>query len=139
MDISVFTNKMSLPDDTALQEAIIDTYPVWALLSSFVYEKYPQAVAEWNFPGAKYGWSFRIKDKKRAIIYLLPRDGYFMAAFVYGEKAVNEALESDIPTEIKTIIQSARVYAEGRGFRITINDGQHTETLKKLVEIKLRH
>ena len=68
-----------------------------------------------------------------------PSYTFFHAAFVYGEKAVNEALESDIPTEIKTIIQSARVYAEGRGFMITINDGQHTETLKKLVEIKLRH
>jgi len=57
-----------------------------------VYEKYPEGFEEWNFPGKKYGWSFRIKDKKRAIVYLLPGDDAFMVAFVFGGREGSQNL-----------------------------------------------
>ena len=48
------------------------SYDLWQKINDFVYEIYPKAKSEWNFPGKKYGWSFRIKDNRRAIIYFLP-------------------------------------------------------------------
>jgi hypothetical protein len=122
-----------------LSVALGDLHTAWIEIKTYVIDKYPRAKEEWNFPGQKYGWSFRIKDKKRAIIYLLPRDRYFLVAFVFGEKATHDALNSDISDSIKHEISTARVYAEGRGFRIEVKDGSLFEDIKKLIEIKLSH
>ena len=137
MDTSIFPDKNYKPDSQMLGEALGDLMVVWEQLSSYVKQVYPAAIEEWNFPGAKYGWSFRLKDKKRAILYLLPRDKYFMAAFVYGEKAAAAALGSDISPEIKHIISSAKVYAEGRGFLIEVRNDKIIDDIKKLIDIKI--
>ena len=137
MDTSIFMNKAEIPDNSMLNNALGDLYGVWTEIRNYVLASYPKAIEEWNYPGPKYGWSFRIKDKKRAIIYLLPRDGYFLVAFVFGEKAVKDALGSEISSEIKYTIESARVYAEGRGFRIEVKTDTLVEDIKKLVDIKL--
>ena len=79
------------------------------------------------------------KDKKRTIIYLLPRDSFFMAAFVFDEKATVEALRSNISQDIKDCIATAKIYAEGRGFRIEVQNKTTLTDIKKLVEIKLSH
>lgn len=77
MGISIFACKTSLPTVEDLKLALYDKFDLWMNIRDFVFEKYLKAIEEWNFPGQKYGWSFRIKDKRRAIIYLLPRDGFF--------------------------------------------------------------
>jgi hypothetical protein len=139
METSVFAEKSLIPDNTLLSEALGEMYNPWMEIREYVFEKYPGATEEWNFPGQKYGWSFRIKDKKRAIIYLLPRQSFFLVAFVYGEKATQAVLASDIAIEIKGIIEAAKVYAEGRGFRIEVRNDQILTDIKKLIDIKLHH
>lgn len=138
MDISIFVDKSIQPDESMLKNALGKTYPLWEQICEFVYTKYP-AIPDWNYPGAKYGWSFRLKDKKRAIIYLLPREGFFMAAFVFGEKALASVLASDIPEFIKTELSAARKYAEGRGIRIDVKNGDIIPAIQELVVIKLKH
>ena len=137
MDISIFTDKAQKPVISDLMQPLAETFPLWMNIREFILEKYPKGLEEWNFPGAKYGWSFRIKDKKRAIVYFLPRDGFFKVAFVFGTKAMNEILASDISEIIKTDLQNARVYAEGRGIQIEVNDDSNLADIKKLIEIKL--
>jgi hypothetical protein len=139
MDTSIFTDKAIIPDDLLLIESLGDLHPVWMGIRDYVFNKYPSAMEEWNFPGQKYGWNFRIKDKKRAIIYLLPRDKYFFVAFVFGEKATKDALDSNIASGIKTTIESARVCAEGRGFRIEVRNGAIIDDIKTLIDIKLKY
>jgi len=92
---------------------------------------------EWNFPGEKYGWSYRIKIKKRTILYLLPRDGYFIVAFVFGQKAVDKIMSSHVKAEIIKELQEARTYAEGRGMWIAVRDSSLINDVKELIDIKL--
>lgn len=96
MDTSVFMDKAQKPDKEQLKSAIRNSFKLWKQIRDFVVEKYPKVTEEWNFPGKNYGWSFRIKDKKRAIIYLLPRNNCFKAAFVFGQKASMQIMESNI-------------------------------------------
>jgi hypothetical protein len=117
MDINIFTDKAQKPEITDLMQTLAETFPLRLKIRKFVLEKYPTGIEEWNFPGAKYGWSFRIKDKKQAIVYFLPSDGFFKVAFVFGTRAMNEIIASDISEVLRTDLQNARVYAEGRGFR----------------------
>jgi len=137
MDLSIFTDKIKIPDDLMLREALGELHPVWKEIRDYVFHVYPNATEEWNFPGQKYGWSFRIKDKKRAIIYLLPRDKYFLVALVFGAKAVAEAMASGISKDNKYTIESAKVYAEGRGFRIEVRSDAISEDIKTLIGIKV--
>jgi hypothetical protein len=95
-DLSIFQDKLTMPTDKYLVDKLDSTYCLWIQLHDFVIEKYPGGIAEWNYSGKKYGWNYRIKDKKRAIIYLLPRDKYFKVAFVFGQKATDIILESNI-------------------------------------------
>jgi len=139
MDTSIFTNKAEIPDDVSVSKALGDIFRVWMKIREYVTTVYPNAIEEWNYPGKNYGWNFRIKEKKRAIIYLLPRDKYFMTAFVFGAKATTEALASDISDDIKTIIESAKVYAEGRGFRIEVRNESIIADIKELIDIKLKY
>lgn len=137
MDSSIFMNKAVKPDNAELQKTLGIKYYLWMDIRDYVFEKYPKAVEEWNYPGVKYGWSFRIKDMKRAIVYLLPREQSFMVAMVFGEKATHKALESPISTSIKKEIEAAPAYAEGRGFRIDVANEQLLPDIKKLIDIKL--
>lgn len=136
-EIKVFMDKAVKPTDKDLNDNLGSTYNFWVQVRDYVKEKYPAALEEWNYPGVKYGWSFRMKDKKRAIIYLLPYLKFFKVAFVFGPKAFDQILESDVSSEIKVELQNARKYAEGRGIRIDITDDKKINDIKKLVEIKI--
>jgi hypothetical protein len=103
----------------------------------FVVRQYPKVMTEWSYPGKNYGWSFRLKDKKRVILYLLPRDGFFKVAFVFGQKAFDSIMTAGISDQIKSDLSVARVYAEGRGIRIDVTGNSVIADIKKLIEIKL--
>ncbi|MFC2129266.1 DUF3788 domain-containing protein [Bacteroidota bacterium] len=138
-DISIFVDKSIVPTDKDLHGPLGDTYPIWQDIKSLVKKKYPEPIEEWNYPGKNYGWSFRMKDKKRAIIYFLPRIGYFMVAFVFGDKAMEKIRISGISPKIIEDLEGARKYAEGRGIRIEIRDDSKMDDIEKLIDIKLVH
>ncbi|MGZ5134410.1 MAG: DUF3788 domain-containing protein [Flavitalea sp.] len=137
MDISIFIDKTNKPEQKDLITALGKTYNLWQDIINLVYLKYPSAVSDWNFPGQKYGWSLKIKDKKRAIIYLLPRDKRFMVAFNFGQKAFEKIMDSNISEEIKHSLESAKVYAEGRGIRIEVKNQKPLKDISQLIDIKL--
>jgi len=137
MEQRIFEDISVKPDDKELSVAYGENHALWKEIRNFVFERDPKATEEWFTSGKKYGWSFRIKDKKRAIIYFIPFDNFFKVAFVYGEKATREAFDSNLSAEIKAIIETAPVYAEGRGFRINVSEPIIIEDIKKLIAIKL--
>ena len=137
MEISAFTNKTEMPDIGSLKATLAETFDVWEEIRMYVLKQYPKAIEEWSFFSAKYGWGFRLKDPKRAIVYLGPRNQYFLVSFVYGNKATIAALASNISEGLKTIITESRVYAEGRGVRLEVRDSSLLADIKTLVDIKL--
>ena len=121
-DASIFMDKTVKPTDKDLVEKLAATYDLWKRLHDLVLSKYPNGIADWNFPGKKYGWSYRIKDNRRALIYFLPRDQFFIVAFVFGDKAINNIMKTGISDIIKEELNQAKKYAEGRGISIEIKD-----------------
>lgn len=137
MDTSIFMDLTKIPETADLVIPLGNTFPFWKEISDFVLEKYPAAIEEWHISVKKYGWIFRIKDKKRAIIYLLPRERFFHVTMVFGQKATDQILVSDISPGIKEELMNSRVYMEGRVIRLDINDTSLINDIKKLVEIKI--
>ena len=139
MDINIFMDASKKPDDKDLQASYGNLFSLWQELRNYVFEKYPSAFEEWHYPGAKYGWSYRMKDKKRAILYLLPRDKYFKVAMVFGQKATDAVYSSNVSEEIKSELKAAKIYAEGRGIRIDIKNSSQIDDIKTLIDIKLAY
>ena len=139
MDNNIFTDKKDIPNDKKLAESLGNVYQLWNEIKDYAYLKYPKATDEWHFPGEKYGWSFRVKDKKRAILYFLPYGNFFKVALVFGQKAFDEIMKSSISDPIKKELEAARVYAEGRGIRIEVKDVSVINDIKALIDIKIAH
>ena len=139
MDTSTFMDKTVIPTTKDLSGSLAKTFDLWQSIIGYVQLKYPAAVDEWNYSGTKYGWNFRIKDKKRAIVYLLPRDKFFKIALIFGQKATDAIMDSQVNSSIKSELASAKVYVEGRGIKLDILNETLLDDLKTLIEIKISH
>ena len=137
MATSILDDKSIIPDDVQVKDVLGKTFRFWTAIKKYFEDKQIDVQEEWKFWGQKYGWSMRLKHKKRNILYLVPCKGYFMAAFVFGDKAVAAAENSTLPESILDMIRSARKYAEGRGFRFEVRGQEDVENTKKLIEIKM--
>jgi hypothetical protein len=139
MNISIFSNKKVIPTENDLLEVLGDSYGLWKRICQYVHLKYPGATEQWNNPGEKYGWHFRIKDKKRTIVYLLPAEKSFKVALVYGQKATSVVMQSHVSEEIKAELAAAKVYAEGRGIRIDVVNKDIIHDIETLIDIKIAY
>lgn len=91
---------------------------------------------EWHTSSVKLGWSLRLQSKKRNIVYLGPRKGFFVAAFALGDKAIGAARTSDLSSRVLKIIRDAKRYAEGSAVRIEVKSDEDVEAVIKLARIK---
>lgn len=71
------------------------------------------------------------------LIYLLPRDGFFKVALVFGQKAFDEVMSSNIAENIKAELRSAKPYAEGRGIRLEVKSDAIVKDIQELIKIKV--
>lgn len=78
-----------------------------------------------------------MKSKKRNIIYFLPRQGQFQVAFVFGPKAFEKVMESQVNGDIKNELQNAKAYAEDRGVRIMVSEESIFNDIYTLLDIIL--
>ena len=67
---------------------------------------------------------------------MIPRDAFFSVNFVLSEKAVGEAMASDLPDEIKTALSEATQYVEGTSLMFDVNNETDVVSTRKLIEIK---
>ena len=137
MALSAFDDKASPPGDRALEKMLGRTSRLWSRLKRDLQEAYGPLIEEWNFSGNAYGWSFRLKQKKRTIVYMTPCRAYFLASFALGEKACQAAHAAKLAAPVLAIIDAAPKYAEGRGVRIPVRSAQDLDTVESLVAIKI--
>jgi hypothetical protein len=137
MALSVFDDKSSKPKPGELAEALGRTSKLWDELQSHLSAQYDPLSADWGFAGQNWGWSLRLKHKKRTVLYLTPCKRHFLVGFVLGEKAVRAAHEAGLPASVLEHIDSAPKYAEGRGVRFEVRNKKDLEAVKNLAAIKM--
>lgn len=134
-----FNNKLVVPDEAALAAEIGETKEVLDRICSFIETETGQLTKEWKHYGQKSGWTLKLLSKKRNLLFVGPEDGYFVIAFVFGDRAVEAVVKSQLPETIKNDLQNARKYAEGRGIRFEIRDGRELESVLQLIRIKIEN
>jgi len=105
MALSVFDDKERQPRDADVAEALEATYTLWEDLKSQIASQFDPLSVDWGFAGKNYGWSLRLKQKKRTVLYMTPCRGHFLVGFALGEKAVDAAHQrprSRWPTDLRS-------------------------------------
>jgi hypothetical protein len=136
---NAFAGQAEQPTQKAVETALEHSCALWKQLVAELKQELKLDGEEWNSSGLKYGWSLRLQLKKRNIVYLGPRKGSFMAAFVLGDKAVEIARKSELPAYVLGMIAEAKRYGEGTPVRIEVSRPQHLEPVKIVAKIKVEN
>lgn len=139
MAVGVFADKNQLPSEEDITRVLGQTRPFWDEIRNYAAEKYPPHTEEWKIYGKNSSWGLKTYQKKRNLFFLYPAEGYFTVVFVYGEKAVEEALNAGLPEKLVSQIKEAKVYMEGRGFRVEVREASDVTVVRQLIDIKVRN
>jgi hypothetical protein len=137
MALSAFDDKSHPPTEKELAEVLGKTHSLWIELRDHVASAFAPLTVEWGCSSKSTGWGLRLKTEKRAVLYLCPCRGYFLASFALGEKAVCEAKEAGLPDSVLKTIEDAPRYAEGRGVRFEVRTRADVRNMEKLAAVKM--
>jgi hypothetical protein len=137
MKTNAFIGKAAAPTADELSAALGATKPVWDQLLIELDQELGVNVHEWKSYSLKAGWSLRLIRKKRTIVWLGPREGAFIVAFILGDKAMQAARASKLPPRIIKALSEATKYPEGTGVRIAMKTQKDIAAVKTLAAIKI--
>ncbi len=137
MALSIFDDKALPPQEADIKRVLGKTYKLWCTLRDHVVQEYAPISPEWGYASKSTGWGLRLKGEKWAVLYMTPCNGYFLASFALGEKAVAAAHSANLPDSVLEVIDKAPKYAEGRGVRIEVRTAKDIDSIKKLATIKM--
>jgi hypothetical protein len=112
---------------------------LWTGLHGDLASRFGPLDQKWSFSRKTNHWALQLKEpkKKRTVVYLIPLQGCFQAAFALGEKACGAARSSTLPASVLDIIERAPRYAEGRGVRLDVRTRKDIENVTALAAIKM--
>lgn len=140
MPVSYFEDKTIEPQDKDLEIALGSTYRLFEEIFKHLVDIHKDIRPEWKHYGKKMGWQLKLFKGKRNIMFIVPFEGNFIVYFTFGDKAVQQVMESNLPDELKTELQNAKKYMEGRGINLSITkDSENVDHIKKLIDIKLNN
>jgi hypothetical protein len=137
MALSAFDDKAAAPGGDELTKTLGRTGRLWDELVTTLASEFEPLDETWTYSGKSWGWSLRLKRKKRTVLYLTPCRGHFLAGFALGEKAVQAAHDGGLPAETLRTIDTATKYAEGRAVRIEVRNKKDVGVVEKLAAIKM--
>lgn len=138
MEANAFVGRPSKPTEIAVASVLGETYDLWRTLVSELRREL-KLTRDWHSSSLKMGWSLRLQRKERNIVYLSPREGWFLASFALGDKAIAALNRSDPPPALLKLIAAAKRYAEGTAVRIEVKKAEDLAVVKMLARIKVEN
>lgn len=135
---NAFAGQTERPTQKALESALGPSHALWKELVAEL-KRSLKLDEDWHSSGGKYGWALRLQLKGRNIVYLGPRAGSFMAAFVLGDKAIAAVRKSDLPADLLKTIAETKRYGEGTPVRIEVKGQEDLNPVKVLAKIKVEN
>ncbi|HEY6050352.1 MAG TPA: DUF3788 family protein [Thermoanaerobaculia bacterium] len=125
------------PKTEALRARLGKSAPLWVDAIDLARERSPALAEAWHFAGPGVGWTLRLVDGGRILVYLTPGKGRFRVGMVLGRKAVAAARLAGLSQAAAKIIDAAPAYAEGHGVRFEVASGADMRPLQELLAIKV--
>lgn len=111
--------------------------PLWETVVSTVRKLCPSLEEVWSFAGPGNGWSLRLVEKSRVLVYLTPGVGQFRVGLVLGAKGVEAARVTGLSNTAAGILDAAPKQAEGYGVRFQVCSVEDLGPFNELFGIKL--
>lgn len=137
VNTNVFAGQAKQPMEAQVAAAFGNCYQLWEHLVTDLKEDLGIDTAEWHSSSVKMGWSLRLQAKKRNIVYLGPREGWFLASFALGDKAIAAARKTGLGSRVLRIIAESKRYPEGTAVRIEVRSESDLQIVEKLAKIKI--
>jgi Protein of unknown function (DUF3788) len=135
---NAFLGRATAPSDAEIAAALGPAAPLWSELIDEVTADAGKLTQEWKgIYVDKYGWSLRLRQKGRNIIFMSPCHNCFRVAFALSDKAVTVAKEARLPKAVSRALATAPKYPEGTGLRLTVNRAGDLPAIRKIARIKL--
>jgi len=134
---NAFIGKAEQPTTEEVSAALGSSTKVWKQLVDWLAEEQGVAIEEWKSVSRKYGWSLRLKLKKRTIVHLSPCNGCFRVVFILGDRAMKAARQSNLPKSVAKALEDAPRYTEGTGVRLIVREAEELAAIRKLALVKL--
>lgn len=136
--VNAYIGKTSQPSDAEVSAVLGTTAKLWDEFVRWMAEEEGVAGQEWKgIAVKKYGWSLRLKQKARNIVYLGPGTECFMVSFVLSDKALNEAKAAHLPKRVAEALAAAPRYSEGNGLRLLVRRTGDMTAIRKIAAIKI--
>ena len=137
MALSALDDKSHQPRAEELAGALGRSLAAWEALRAHLAAEYPPLTEKWAFGGAKWGWTLRLIQKKRTVLYMTPLEKRFLVGFILGEKAVAATLEVGLSAAVSEVIDDAPRYGEGRGVRLEVQYKKDLPDIEKIAAAKM--
>ena len=137
MTASIFDDKLIKPNDKMLLSELATTKIYFDKICEFIKNEYGGLKPEWKYYNKKSGWILKLINKKRNVLFIVPCDKYFRAAFTFGDKAAEIVFNSKLPEKIKKELFETKKYAEGRTIQIDVKNENDLKSILSLIQIKL--
>lgn len=137
MDPRPFDDRAHLPAEAELGEVLGPVHGAWEQTRHSVAKLFPPVTERWVYAGRRYGWSLRLEQKKRGIMYLTPDRGFFRVGLAFGETAIRAALQGDLPAPVLEIVAGAPEAPEGRAVRILVKSDEDARIAVRLAVFKM--
>jgi hypothetical protein len=136
--LSAFDDPAQGPTPDELEPVLGPAARCWSDLIAEVRRHAGTIEETWRFSGPKYGWSMRLVEGKRVIVYLTPQAGQVLVGVSLGEKAIAAAEAAGLASaRTLEIVAAAPRYPEGRGVRTPVATGDDLAVAIELARIKL--
>jgi hypothetical protein len=136
--INAFLGQPARPSDDELAVALGSSTKLWNEFIQWMADEEGVAAQEWKgICVNKYGWSLRLKQKSRNVVYLGPGEGCFMVSFVLSDKALKVAKQTHLPKAVADTLAAAPHCPEGNGVRLVVHRASDLPAIRKIAAIKL--
>jgi len=126
-----FIEKDDKPTEKSLTKALGDSYESFAELVKLS----ESLMQEWKFYSPKYGWSFKVFQKKKVLFYLTPGAGQFSFGMALRENEKDLVLDSDISKELKATLANEKKIMEGYPLRIEVHTEEQLTDIRKVIAL----
>jgi hypothetical protein len=139
MATSAFGDKAVAPADDTVCAALGVAAPLWSTLWTAIAAAHAPIEREWVWGGKPHGWSLRLRQRKRAVLYMTPCAGFFRAAFAIGGKAADAAHDAGLGPHLLQVIEAAPRFAEGRAVRLEVRSEADIADVLTIAALKMSH
>jgi len=135
---NAFVGHASLPTMEEVDTALGPSAPLWREFVEWAHQ-HGAAGEEWKCTSPKHGWSLRLQQRKRNIVYMSPCTGCIRVAFVLSDRAVEAARTARLAKQVLEELEHAPRYSEGTGLRLMVRKHGDLAAIETLATIKMAH